>query len=51
MEYYSLKDARKNKPITSISIDESSGEAGLATRIEAFIDVLKWVFKVKSFKA
>ncbi|MFA6422197.1 MAG: acyl-CoA dehydratase activase-related protein [Candidatus Buchananbacteria bacterium] len=41
MEYYSLKDARKSKPITSISIDESSGEAGLATRIEAFIDVLK----------
>ena len=41
METYVLKDARKFKPITTISIDEASGEAGLATRIEAFIDVLK----------
>ena len=41
METYALKTARKIKPVTSISIDESSGEAGLNTRIEAFIDVLK----------
>lgn len=41
METYVLKDIRKLKPITTISIDEASGEAGLATRIEAFIDVLK----------
>ena len=41
METYVLKDARKLKPVTTISIDEASGEAGLATRIEAFIDVLK----------
>ena len=41
METYVLKDIRKFKPITTISIDEASGEAGLATRIEAFIDVLK----------
>lgn len=41
METFVLKDIRKLKPITTISIDEASGEAGLATRIEAFIDVLK----------
>jgi len=41
METYVLKDIRKFKPVTTISIDEASGEAGLATRIEAFIDVLK----------
>ncbi|MFA6919349.1 MAG: acyl-CoA dehydratase activase-related protein [Patescibacteria group bacterium] len=41
METYVLKDIRKFKPITTISFDEASGEAGLATRIEAFIDVLK----------
>ena len=41
METFVLKDVRKLKPITTISIDEASGEAGLATRIEAFIDVLK----------
>lgn len=41
MEGYCLRDARKLKPVTTISIDESSGEAGLGTRLEAFIDVLK----------
>ncbi|MFA5048116.1 MAG: acyl-CoA dehydratase activase-related protein [Patescibacteria group bacterium] len=41
METYVLKDIRKLKPVTTISIDEASGEAGLATRIEAFLDVLK----------
>lgn len=40
METYVLKSVRKLKPITTISIDEASGEAGLNTRIEAFIDVL-----------
>lgn len=41
METYCLREARKSKPVTTISIDESSGEAGLGTRLEAFIDVLK----------
>ena len=29
-------------PILTIIIDEHSGQAGLITRLEAFIDLLQW---------
>lgn len=31
-----------NVPMMSLVVDEHSGEAGMATRIEAFIDMLRW---------
>ena len=31
----------KDKPIIQLIIDETTGEAGLATRIESFIDIIK----------
>ncbi|SKC81685.1 acyl-CoA dehydratase activase-related protein [Maledivibacter halophilus] len=30
------------KPFTMLTIDEHTGEAGLDTRIEAFVDMIKW---------
>lgn len=33
---------RSSMPIMALSIDEHTGEAGLATRIEAFIDMIKF---------
>ncbi len=41
MENFSIRLARRNKPVISISFDESSGEAGLLTRLDAFFDMLK----------
>jgi len=37
-------EAKKNGevPLMSLVIDEHSGEAGLITRVEAFIDMLRW---------
>ncbi|MTI71766.1 MAG: hypothetical protein FH751_16075 [Firmicutes bacterium] len=32
----------KNIPFTLLTIDEHTGEAGINTRIEAFIDMMKW---------
>lgn len=40
VEDFVIKAARKRKPVTVISIDESTGEAGLTTRLDAFIDML-----------
>lgn len=31
-----------NVPMMSLVVDEHSGEAGMATRVEAFIDMLRW---------
>lgn len=31
-----------NKPFTLLTIDEHTGEAGVDTRIEAFVDMIKW---------
>lgn len=36
-----IADLRKHKPVAIISIDESTGEAGLTTRLDAFIDMLR----------
>ncbi len=36
-----IADLRRRKPVAIISIDESTGEAGLTTRLDAFIDMLK----------
>ncbi|MFC1721767.1 acyl-CoA dehydratase activase-related protein [Patescibacteria group bacterium] len=36
-----VREIRKAKSVTTISIDESTGEAGLATRLDAFLDMLK----------
>jgi len=33
---------RRNKPYLSISIDEHTGESGVRTRIEAFVDMLRY---------
>ncbi|MDI6715651.1 MAG: acyl-CoA dehydratase activase-related protein [Actinomycetota bacterium] len=33
---------RKSVPLMSLVIDEHSGEAGMITRVEAFIDMLRW---------
>jgi len=40
MEEFVISQARAQKPISTISIDESTGEAGLTTRIDAFLDML-----------
>lgn len=31
-----------NKPFTMLSLDEHTGEAGVDTRIEAFVDMIRW---------
>ena len=36
-----IKELKNKKPILTITIDEHTGEAGLVTRIEAFLDMLK----------
>ncbi|MTI65398.1 MAG: hypothetical protein FH753_02230 [Firmicutes bacterium] len=36
------KASLKNIPFTLLTIDEHTGEAGINTRIEAFIDMMKW---------
>lgn len=41
MEKFAIRLARRNKPVVSISFDESTGEAGLITRLDAFFDMLK----------
>ncbi|WP_432407641.1 acyl-CoA dehydratase activase-related protein [Wukongibacter sp. M2B1] len=33
---------RSNIPFTLVTLDEHSGEAGINTRIEAFMDMIKW---------
>ncbi|MFO7819993.1 MAG: acyl-CoA dehydratase activase-related protein [Halanaerobacter sp.] len=33
---------RENLPFMNLNLDEHTGEAGLITRLEAFIDMLKW---------
>ncbi len=43
--YYLIEKAIKEKydiPLITITLDEHSGEAGFNTRLEAFIDMLKW---------
>lgn len=47
-----LKDKKYSIPYTIITIDEHTGEAGLDTRIEAFIDMIKWKngFRVQETK-
>jgi predicted nucleotide-binding protein (sugar kinase/HSP70/actin superfamily) len=32
----------KNQPFMALNLDEHTGEAGLNTRLEAFVDMLKW---------
>ncbi len=41
LEEVVISDLRKRKPVAIISIDESTGEAGLTTRLDAFLDMLK----------
>lgn len=41
LEELVIKKVRKDKPVTVIAFDEASGEAGLLTRLEAFIEMLK----------
>jgi predicted nucleotide-binding protein (sugar kinase/HSP70/actin superfamily) len=41
MEMFALRLARRRLPVISISFDESTGEAGLITRLDAFFDMLK----------
>ncbi|AGB40571.1 hypothetical protein Halha_0597 [Halobacteroides halobius DSM 5150] len=33
---------RSNQPFMSLNLDEHTGEAGLITRLEAFIDMIQW---------
>jgi len=40
VEEFVLKKIRRRKPVTVISIDESTGEAGLTTRLDAFLDMI-----------
>lgn len=40
VEEFVLKKIRRHKPVTVISIDESTGEAGLTTRLDAFLDMI-----------
>jgi len=39
---------KKNMPFIILTIDEHSGEAGMDTRIEAFIDMIRWRNKSES---
>ena len=41
------KAKEKRKPLLIITIDEHSGEAGLVTRLESFMDMLWWKNKEK----
>jgi len=41
IEEFVISQSRKQKPISIVSMDESTGEAGLTTRIDAFLDMLK----------
>lgn len=44
------REAKANKiPFSLITIDEHSGEAGINTRIEAFIDMLEWRLKDEDY--
>ncbi len=38
----SLKRERKGLPYLRLEIDEHTGEAGVVTRLEAFVDMIKW---------
>ena len=40
LEDFVIRQVRKQKPISVISIDESTGEAGLTTRVDAFLDMI-----------
>lgn len=33
---------RNNKPLLTVNLDEHTGEAGLLTRLEAFVDLIRW---------
>lgn len=37
-----IEARRRNKPYLSVSIDEHTGESGVRTRIEAFVDMLRY---------
>jgi predicted nucleotide-binding protein (sugar kinase/HSP70/actin superfamily) len=40
VDEFVIKEIRRRKPVTVISIDESTGEAGLTTRLDAFLDMI-----------
>jgi len=42
IELVEEKAKERNTPFTLITIDELTGEAGINTRIEAFLDMLDW---------
>lgn len=42
LELIERKAKEKNIPFTLLTIDEQTGEAGINTRIEAFLDMLEW---------
>ena len=42
IELVDRKAREYNTPFTLLTIDEQTGEAGINTRIEAFLDMLKW---------
>ena len=42
MELVERKAKEHNVPFTLLTIDEQTGEAGINTRIEAFLDMLEW---------
>lgn len=41
METVAIRPARQRKPVVIISLDESSGEAGVMTRLDAFFDMIR----------
>jgi predicted nucleotide-binding protein (sugar kinase/HSP70/actin superfamily) len=41
MDLFAIRLARRRKPVVGISFDESTGEAGLITRLDAFFDMIK----------
>ena len=41
----SQKTNEYNIPIMELTLDEQTGEAGFDTRIEAFLDMMKWRYR------
>lgn len=41
-EFIERRARREGKPFLNLTIDEHTGEAGVVTRIEAFVDMINW---------
>ncbi len=47
--FVSKESANSHVPYMNLTLDEQTGEAGMNTRLEAFLDMMKWRDKNKSY--